>query len=72
MSVGLKRKGGFKMPKVVIGFQTSKENKDRVIAAGKMYENDGVKMPLNVSAFCRLAVERFMYDIMKSKQRGEN
>ena len=60
------------MPKVVIGFQTSKENKDRVIAAGKMYENDGVKMPLNVSAFCRLAVERLMYDIMKSKQKGEN
>jgi len=60
------------MAKIIIGFQTSEEYKKRVIEAGKNYQSDGVKMPLNLSAFCRLAVERFLYDIMKSKERGKN
>jgi len=55
------------MPKVIIGFQTSVEYKEKVIEAGKGYKVDGVKMPMNLSTFCRVAVERFLYDIMKKE-----
>jgi len=55
------------MPKVIIGFQTSEEFKDRVIKAGENYKIDGVPYPMKLSAFCRVAVERFLYDIMKKE-----
>ena len=48
------------MLKVVIGFETSKEFKERVIEAGKNYKIDGVANPVNLSMFCRIAVAKLL------------
>ena len=55
------------MPKVIIGFQTSTEFKTRVINAGMNYKIDGVPYPMKLSSFCRIAVEKFLLDIMKKE-----
>lgn len=56
------------MPKkIIIGFQVTKEEKERMIEAGKKFEFDGVSHPLNLSGFCRIATERLLYDIMKKE-----
>ena len=56
------------MPKkIIIGFQADKEFKERLIKAGKVFKIDGVKYPLNLSGFCRIATERLLYDIMKKE-----
>ena len=55
------------MPKVIIGFQTSTEFKQRVINAGMNYKIDGVPYPMKLSTFCRVAVESFLCNIMKKE-----
>ena len=61
------------MPRVIIGFQTSTGFKTRVINAGKEYKIDGVPYPMKLSTFCRVAVEKFLLDIMKkeTEERSE-
>ena len=49
--------------KVIIGFQTNEEFKDRVIKAGKGYKIDGVSNPVNLSMLCRIAVARLVSEI---------
>lgn len=51
--------------KIIIGFQADKEFKERLIEAGKKFKIDGVPYPLKLSAFCRVATEKLLYDIMK-------
>lgn len=48
------------MPKVIIGFQTNEEFKERVIEAGKRYKIQGVLNPVNLSMFCRIAVSKLL------------
>jgi len=48
------------MPKVIIGFQTSEEFKQRVIEAGRKYKIDGVDNPVKLSMFCRIAVAKLL------------
>jgi len=54
--------------KVIIGFETSKEFKQRVIEAGKNYKIDGITNPVNLSMICRIAVARLVSDI-EEKER---
>jgi len=61
-------KGGSDMLKVVIGFETSREFKERVIEAGKNYKIDGVANPVNLSMFCRIAVAKLLNETEKDKQ----
>ena len=56
------------MLKVVIGFETSKEFKERVIEAGKNYKIDGVANPVNLSMFCRIAVSKLLNEIENLKE----
>jgi len=56
------------MPRVIIGFQTGTEFKDRVIDAGKNYKIDGVSNPVNLSMFCRIAVAKLMNEV---EQKGK-
>ena len=49
--------------KEIIGFEVSKEFKDRVIKAGKGYKIDGVSNPVNLSMLCRIAVARLVSEI---------
>ena len=58
------------MSKVIIGFETSKEFKRRVIEAGKQYKIDGVSNPVNLSMICRIAVARLISDI-EEKERSK-
>ncbi len=52
------------MPKkIIIGFQTSEEFKNRVIKAGLNYRINGVLQPVNLSMFCRIAVARLLSEI---------
>ena len=55
------------MPKVIIGFQTSEEFKDRVIKAGENYKIDGVANPVKLSMLCRIAVSKLLVEIEGSK-----
>lgn len=48
------------MPKVVIGFETNKEFKERVIKAGKNFKIDGIASPVSLSLFCRIAIARLL------------
>lgn len=57
-----------KQKKVVIGFETSTEFKDRVIEAGKSYKIDGVFSPVNLSMFCRIAVAKLVNEV-KNKEK---
>ena len=61
-------KGGDNMSKVIIGFETSKEFKQRVIEAGKQYKIDGVSNPVNLSMICRIAVARLISDIEEKEK----
>ena len=54
--------------KVIIGFETSKEFKQRVVEAGLNYKIDGVSNPVNLSMICRIAVARLISDI-EGKER---
>ena len=56
------------MKKIIIGFQTSEEFKQRVISAGKNYKIDGITNPVNLSMFCRIAVAKLVSDI-EEKER---
>ena len=56
------------MPKIQIGFETSKEFKQRVVEAGKNYKIDGITNPVNLSMICRIAVARLVSDI-EEKER---
>ena len=57
------------MPKkVIIGFETSKEFKQRVIKAGKQYKIDGVGNPVNLSMFCRIAVAKLISGIEEEER----
>jgi len=56
------------MKKIIIGFQTSEEFKQRVIEAGKNYKTDGASTPINLSMFCRIAVAKLVSDI-EEKER---
>ena len=61
------------MPKkIIIGFQADQEFKERLIKAGKEFTLEGVSYPLKLSAFCRIATERFLYDIMKKETEGRS
>ena len=52
------------MPKkIIIGFQTDKEYKERVIEAGKNFKMGGVAQPINLSMFCRMAVSRLLNEL---------
>lgn len=61
MSIDLDYERRLNMPKVekrvVIGFETTKEFKDRAIKAGKAYKSGNIFCPLTLSSFCRVAVE---------------
>ena len=59
------------MPKVIIGFETSTEFKERLIEAGKQYKIDGVLNPVNLSMFCRIAVAKLLSEI-EEKERSNN
>jgi len=52
-----------KQKKVVIGFETSTEFKDKVIKAGKNYKIDEVSSPVNLSMFCRIAVAKLLNEV---------
>ena len=56
------------MPKVIIGFETTKEFKERVISAGKTYKIDGVTTPVKLSMFCRIAVAKLLKEVEHNKQ----
>jgi len=56
------------MPKVIIGFQTTKEFKERVIKAGEKFKVDGVNYPLKLSGFCRIATEKLLKEIENLKE----
>ena len=62
-------KGGDNMSKVIIGFETSKEFKQRVISAGLNYKIDGVSNPVNLSMFCRIAVAKLLNQIEEEERR---
>jgi len=69
-SAGIAGKEGKRMPKkIIIGFQVNEEFKDRVIKAGKDFKSAGVPYPLNLSGFCRIAVESLLIKI--ENERGE-
>ena len=51
------------MTRVIIGFQTNTEFKDRVIDAGKNYKIDGVSNPVNLSMFCRIATSKLVSEV---------
>ncbi len=57
------------MPKVIIGFQTSKEFKQKVIEAGKKFKIDGVNYPLKLSGFCRIATEKLLKEIEEGRSK---
>ena len=59
------------MPKVIIGFQSTKEMKERVIKAAKDFEFNGTPYSLNLSGFCRLATFRLLDEVEKKKSEGE-
>ena len=54
--------------KVIIGFQTNEEFKDRVIKAGKGYKIDGVSNPVNLSMLCRIAVAKLVSEIEREER----
>ena len=54
--------------KVIIGFETSKEWKERLIKAGKNHKIDGISTPINLSLFCRIAVANLL---SKIETKGE-
>ena len=60
------------MSKVIIGFETSKEFKQRVIEAGLNYKIDGVSNPVNLSMFCRIAVAKLVSDIEEEEREKNN
>ena len=57
------------MSKVIIGFETGKEFKQRVIEAGKNYKTDGASTPINLSMFCRIAVAKLLNQIEEEERR---
>lgn len=49
------------MPKkIIIGFQTTEEFKKEAILAAKNFKIDGISHPMNLSGFCRIAVEKLL------------
>lgn len=54
------------MSKVIIGFETSKEFKERVIKACKNYRFDGGNVSVNLSMFCRIAVTKLLNEVEKA------
>lgn len=56
------------MPKVIIGFETTKEFKEKLIKAGKEFKIDGVPYPLKLSGFCRIATEKLLKEIENLKE----
>ena len=54
--------------KEIIGFEVSKEFKDRVIKAGKGYKIDGVSNPVNLSMLCRIAVAKLVSEIEREER----
>jgi len=56
------------MKKVIIGFETSTEFKQRVIEAGLNYKIDGVDNPVNLSMFCRIAVAKLLNQIEEEER----
>ena len=55
--------------KPFIGFETSKEFKQRVVEAGKNYKIDGITNPVNLSMFCRIAVAKMLSQIEEEERR---
>jgi len=64
------KKGGDTMKRIIIGFQTGKDFKNRVVDAGKKYKILGVETPVNLSMFCRIAVSRLVNEI-EQQQKGK-
>ena len=49
------------MPKkIIIGFLTTEDFKKEAISAAKNFRIDGVSHPMNLSGFCRIAVEKLL------------
>jgi len=51
------------MTKAIIGFEVTEEKKQEIINASKNYQIDNIKMPLKVSQFIRIAVEKLLKEI---------
>ena len=51
------------IPKIMIGFLTYPDFKQRVVDAGKNMKIKGVDAPVNLSMFCRIAVSRLVSEI---------
>ena len=49
--------------KAIIGFEVSEEKKKEIIEACKNYQIDSIKMPLKISQFIRIAVEKLLKEI---------
>lgn len=58
------------MPKkIIIGFQTTEEFKKRAIKAGKDFKSAGLSCPLNLSGFCRVAVESLIIKVEEERSK---
>jgi len=57
------RKRETNMTKAIIGFEVTEEKKQEIVNASKNYQIDNIKMPLKVSQFIRIAVEKLLKEI---------
>ena len=58
------------MKKAIIGFEVTEEKKQEIVNASKNYQIDNIKMPLKISQFIRIAVEKLLKEI-KAQEGGE-
>ena len=54
--------------KTIMGFEVSKELKERIIKAGKNFKIGNVTIPLTVSQFCRIAIDKLLNEIENLKE----
>ena len=63
MSIDKVKKGESNMKKAIIGFEVTEEKKQEIINASKNYQLDNIQMPLKISQFIRIAVEKLLKEI---------
>ena len=51
------------MQKCIIGFEVTAEKKKEIVDASNNYQIDNIKMPLKISQFIRIAVEKLLKEI---------
>jgi len=71
MSTENKKGGDIMRTRIIIGFQTNKDFKDRVVDAGKNMKIKGVDAPVNLSMFCRIAVSRLVNEVEQQEEGKE-